>query len=58
MIFYHIDCPLKCATCSSSSECLTCSTGYGFYHDQCVTCPSGTYLSSGQICESKQIKVK
>jgi hypothetical protein len=31
---------LGCTTCSSSSVCITCNSGYGFDNDLCTQCLS------------------
>ena len=47
-----IACPVHCATCTSLSTCQSCNAGYGLSNNQCVSCPSGTYLSGG-LCLCK-----
>ena len=34
-------CPSGCATCSNSTHCNTCQTGFYQYYAQCPPCPSG-----------------
>ena len=47
MLTSIIVCPSLCATCTSASVCQSCNTGYGLYDNLCQTCPSSTFLSSG-----------
>lgn len=46
-----IDCPSNCATCTNSSHCQTCNSGYGLVNNQCATCPAGHYPTPTS-CES------
>lgn len=50
------DCPTGCATCTSSSSCQTCNSGYGLVSQLCQPCTSGKY-SSGNLCVSKSISM-
>ena len=44
-----MDCPLVCRTCTSRTNCLTCSTNYSLENSQCVlTCSLG--ISYNQVC--------
>jgi proprotein convertase subtilisin/kexin type 5 len=45
-----IACSIPCSTCTSVTNCITCTTGYSLYGLSCIlTCPSG-YLSVSNIC--------
>ena len=48
---FSLDCPTNCATCTSSSVCQTCKSGFGLQGTACNTCPGGTWLN-GQTCQS------
>ena len=54
-IFISIVCPTHCSSCTSSSVCTSCNSGYGIYGNLCMLCPSGTYLTTDQICKGKSI---
>lgn len=44
-----IACPSECATCSTSSTCLSCNSGYSLDGSTCVSCPQKMFAFSG-IC--------
>ncbi len=51
---FSLACNSNCASCTSSTVCQTCKSGFGLQSDMCSTCPTGTYLS-GQTCIGKRI---
>jgi len=44
---------MHCSSCQDSEICTSCEAGYGLYHDVCMICPTGTYLSNEGTCQSK-----
>ena len=57
--YYICSCPLNCSSCSSSSVCTTCDSGYYLSSGSCISCPSNATCSGTSVftCNSGYTKL-
>ena len=55
LAYNYIACSSNCASCTGSSTCLTCSSGYALISSACTACSVGTYplTSSSSSCSGR-----
>jgi len=46
-----LDCPPGCSSCIDAQTCTSCNSGLALSQNYCLPCPTGTYLTSDQLCK-------
>ncbi len=50
-----LGCPKYCSSCTDFQTCQVCQPGYGFYNNNCVLCPSATFLDNDGFCKGNKL---